>query len=64
MVGVLAQRWMKAGKAKKDKKEKIPTSNQILKDLEKKLMESTAEAIAEIDKKTFERCLKLAKEIK
>ena len=61
MVGVLAQRWMKAEKAKK---EKNPTADQILKDLEEKIRKATAAAVAEMDKKTFELCLKMAKETK
>ncbi len=64
MVGVLAQKWMKDEKAKRAKKEKIPTANQAHKDFEKKQKEALAEVVAEIDKDTIERCLKIAKEIK
>lgn len=64
MVGVLAQKWMKSERAKKAKKEKMPTADQIYKDLEKKMREATSEAVAEIDKHTIELCLKMAKEAK
>lgn len=49
---------------KKPRKKKIPTVSLAHKDFEKKQKEAMAKVVAEIDKDTIERCLKIAKEIK
>ena len=74
MVGVLAQKYIKDKKAeikrnsKKDSNEIILDEmedelNDVSKALERKFLEATAEAVTELDKKIFDRCYKMAKEV-
>lgn len=61
MVGVLAQKWIKVEKAKR---EKMLTADQVYKNLEKKAAENAAEVVAEMDKRIIEQAYKLAEEKK